>query len=294
MKSKRCVTSEKSIATREDHLVTPFCFCRTIRDGRCTSSAYVLRPDGSLRDPDEKLQMADNAGITNYVYIWRKVAPDDLVLIWRFPFPDGPHEFDTRQVPEEITPEQLATTHELEVSKAREFDYLVNYTDDRSWDTSCLIVGTGWNLDPPILTQAQLIELVNRTQARLNNLPEGYNDCPSGRVSMTDGWHFITREKTGFERSYALTQFEVERWVAQALAYEKYVLIIERRRKQKEKYLPRYLKLASQIEAAGGEMQHIGPDGMFVHLNGRSEIYGFNCDDLLRLNNQLTNGASVS
>lgn len=294
MKSKRHATSERSMTTREDCLVTPFCFCRTIRDGRCISSAYVLLPDGSLRDPDEKLKMADNAGITSYVYIWRKVAPDDLVLTWKFLFPDGSHEFDTRQVPEEITPKQLATAHELEASKAREFDYLVNYTNGRSWDTSYLVVGKGWNLDPPILTQAQLIELVNRTQARLNRLPEDYYDCPSGRVSMTDGWHFITRETTGFERSYALTQFEVERWVARALAYEKYALITEHRRKRKEKYLSRYLKLAPQIEAAGGEMQHIGPDGMFVHLNDHSEIYGFNCDDLLRLNNQLTNGASVS
>lgn len=261
----------------QDQNQSRFVFHRATQSGLPTSSAYVVRPDGSLREPDEVLSMND-ATVDDQITIWHHVQEDELSLGWSKT--SQYHNFWSHHVPSQLTAEALQTVERLEDNIRDQHDSLIDYANPYGWDTSLHTVRLGWKLNRPQLTQAQLIEVVNHTQARLKKLPDLYYERPDARVSLEgNGWRLILRVFDEEERTYALSQYEVERWMARVEAFEKHAAIMARRREAEERYLAHHLNLRAAIRAAGGKMSTVGADGVLVSINEVTRVYALNQED---------------
>lgn len=74
---------------------------------------WVVRPDGSLRDPDALTPFKRSSAEGEKR--WRVVAPEELAISWSKRSSAAPHEFRVDHLPEgECTSEQLATVRRLE------------------------------------------------------------------------------------------------------------------------------------------------------------------------------------
>lgn len=266
----------KKQTQNQDQNRNRFVFHRATRSGLLISDTYVIRPDGSLREPDEVFPVSDLA-VDDRITIWHHVEEDELSLGWS---KTGLyHDFWSHHIPSQLTEEALRTVERLEDDIRDQHDSLLDYADPCEWDTSLYAVG-GWKLNRPQLTQAQLIEAVNHTQARLNQLPDLYHERPDARISLEgNSWRLILRVLDEEERIYALSQYEVERWIARVEAFEKHAAIVARRQEAKEKYLAHHLNYRAAIRAAGGKMLPVGADGVLVSVNEITRVYALNQED---------------
>ena len=103
------------------------------------SNAWVVRPDGSLRDPDEKDVPRHKSDGT---YYWEIVGPEELAISWGKGNTAAPHEFKTNKVPTSgCTPEQISTVRRIE----QELDEMFRGSTGISGKVSPDI-GQGWSL----------------------------------------------------------------------------------------------------------------------------------------------------
>lgn len=79
------------------------------------SNGWVVRPDGSLRDPDETPLPGRSNRAGEGSYKWRQVLPGELVLRWGKQNTAAEHEFEVVYAPEEdLTEAQLGRIAEIQ------------------------------------------------------------------------------------------------------------------------------------------------------------------------------------
>lgn len=101
---------------------------------------WVVRPDGSLRDPDE-VQYRKRYTSEGEKY-WRLVGPEELAISWFKAYTAADHDFVVNKLPiGGCTPEQLMTVKRIEREIAVRFDGSVGMSGSTS-----PVIGRGWNL----------------------------------------------------------------------------------------------------------------------------------------------------
>lgn len=105
---------------------------------------WVIRPDGSLREPDEDVgrgycQKYKGAEGDKR---WNVVAPEELALSWSKPFTAATHEFIVNKLPVSgVTPAQAETAKRLQTEIAERFDGTTGCSGRTSPG-----IGNGWGL----------------------------------------------------------------------------------------------------------------------------------------------------
>ncbi len=103
---------------------------------------WVVRPDGSLRDPDETSyrKRYTSEGEKR----WRLVGPDELAIVWSKAFTAAEHEFTVaKSSTGGLTSAQLETVKRLESEIAERFQGATGMSGKSSPG-----IGKGWGLAP--------------------------------------------------------------------------------------------------------------------------------------------------
>lgn len=92
--------------------------------------ALVIRPDGTLRDPDLSYYItgANCQPTAEQVCIWEEISPQELVLAW-----SRQEGFLVESISDPVTDAQLTTARSWRYQIGMLCDQSIDWADDHSW-----------------------------------------------------------------------------------------------------------------------------------------------------------------
>lgn len=136
------------------------------------SNAWVIRPDGTLREGDSHPTM------------WRQIHPGEIVLSWTKDDVISPHYFHVEFIPPEgISAEQIAAARQIQEELSKKWAHYDDRRFDSRGDRSSPPVGAGWGLTPDYTErQAEQKQLQDELYDILRTLHDLHDDTLSKKL----------------------------------------------------------------------------------------------------------------
>jgi hypothetical protein len=119
--------------------------------GKNAGGGWVIRPDGSLREPDVIDTSMFTSGnkrcrqASEGDFVWFEIQPDELALVWRKAFTAAPHECRVIARPPLLTPAQVERVKEVEGDLEARYRGKVGLASREPSPS----IGDGWGLAHP-------------------------------------------------------------------------------------------------------------------------------------------------